>query len=65
MIINLKGMDPYRAQQVADDTVDLMRRTMRQPGMREAIHRKVEELRADGFFDRFPAPIATQEGRMI
>ena len=56
MIINLVGMNPYRAQDIVDETVDLMRRTMRQPGMREAIRRKVEELRADGFFDRFPAP---------
>ena len=57
MDINLAGMNPYRAQDIVDETVIFMRTVMRQPGMREAIRRKVATLRAEGFFDRFPAAV--------
>ena len=58
MIINLTGLDPYRAQSVVDSTVILMKRAMLQPELRNMIRRKAEALRAEGFFDRFPTPAA-------
>lgn len=45
---------------IAIETVLLARRIQNQPGMMELIRAKVEQLRAEGFFDRFPAPV--QEG---
>lgn len=45
---------------IAIETVLLARRIQNQPGMRELIRAKVEQLRNEGFFDRFPAPV--QEG---
>ena len=46
---------------IAIETVLLARRIQNQPGMRELIRAKVEQLRSEGFFDRFPAP-TPQEG---
>ena len=41
---------------IAIETVLFARRIQNQPGMRALIRAKVEQLRAEGFFDRFPAP---------
>lgn len=49
---------------IAIETVLLARRIQNQPGMRELIRAKVEQLRQEGFFDRFPAP-TPQEGDLL
>lgn len=55
-MINIEGMDYYRAQQLIDATVDFAHRVMASPDMREAVHKKVNELRQEGFFEKHPAP---------
>lgn len=61
--LTLEGMSRYDREAILRETSFFLERTALMPGMLDAIRAKAAQLRAEGFFDRFPAPV--QEGDLL
>ena len=53
----ITSMEPACQRALAHATLNVVKRAMRDPSVRDAINAKVAELRAEGFYDRYPAKV--------